>query len=67
MVLSSWIEQQYRDLQRILLDDEIEFLKLVSRYEGFKHPYEFIASRIKMELSHYREDLRFSRWLKKRR
>ena len=78
-MFSDFIDKQYERLKANLpsvktdIDDHVledgvqELLELVSQYEGFKTPQEFIVSRIKLNLLPYTRDLRFGRWLNTRK
>jgi hypothetical protein len=60
---ADWIVNQFLTLEESLTNDELELLELVSRFEGFDNPTDYLISVVRKELSHYRKNLRFGRWL----
>ena len=63
MSLSKWVQAQYNDLQKLLSIEEKQFLDLVAKYNNLE-TIDFIVTRIRNEIESYRDDLRFSDWLK---
>ena len=64
MSLIDWIQEQYKNPEKSLPHDKVKRLELISEYEGFESPVDFVASIVKMEIPHYERDLRFGRWLR---
>lgn len=64
---SKWIQEQYDNLEaRMKQTGDIELVKLISKYRGYNSVTSYIVSVIRAEIKHYREDLRFERWLEQR-
>ena len=47
-----------------LTDEEQDLLNAVYQYKEYSSENKYIASIVKLELEHYKRDLRFLRWLK---
>ena len=47
-----------------LSDEEQDLLNAVYQYKEYSSENEYSASIVKLELEHYKRDLRFLRWLK---
>jgi len=64
-MFTEWIRKQYAKLQELLPSSQLELLKLVSKYEGYKSPEDYLFYLLTQSLKPYEDDIRFERWLEK--